>query len=77
MAKYETTVDRPFSYVLDGFFSVQGDYSLEDFTVQKEEVLELKWASLDEILQMSKNGQFVDYDVNLLAYCFSVMQTNP
>ena len=73
--KYIMTV--PFSYVLDGFFSVQGDYKLEDFTVQKEEVLELKWASLDEILQMSKNGQFVDYDVNLLAYCFSVMQTNP
>ena len=67
----------PFSFVLDGFFSVQSDHKIEDFTPQQEEVIELKWASLDEILEMSRNGQFVDYDVNLLAYCFSSMQTNP
>jgi len=73
--RYIMTV--PFSYVLDGFFSVQDDYKLEDFTVQKEEVIEVKWASLDEILRMSENGQFVDYDVNLLAYCFSSLRTNP
>lgn len=73
--KYIMTV--PFSYVLDGFFSVQGDFKIEDFTVQQQEVLELKWAAFDEILQMAKNGRFVDYDINLLAYCFSSLKTNP
>ena len=32
--KYIMTV--PFSYVLDGFFSVQGDFKIEDFTVQQQ-----------------------------------------
>ena len=73
--RYIMTV--PFSYVLDGFFSVRGDFKLEDFTPQQTEVLELKWASADEVLQMRKNGQFVDYDANLLAYCFSSLQSNP
>ena len=72
--RYIMTV--PFSYVLDGFFTAQTDYKIEDLTLQKEEVLEVKWASLDEILQMCENGQFVDYDVNLLSYCFSVMQNS-
>lgn len=67
----------PFSYVLDEFFSVQGDYKIDDFTPQQEEVLELKWATLEEVLELCKEGQFVDYDVNLLSYCFSSMQTNP
>lgn len=73
--RYIMTV--PFSYVLDGFFAVQADYKLEDFTPLQEEVLELKWATTDEIMQMCKDGQFVDYDVNLLAYCFSSLRTNP
>ena len=49
----------------------------EEVFEKKEEVIEVKWASLDEILRMSENGQFVDYDVNLLAYCFSSLRTNP
>jgi len=73
--RYIMTV--PYSYVLDGFFSVQGDYKIEDFTPLEEEVIELKWASSDEILEMCKSGHFVDYDINLLAYCFSSLQTNP
>ena len=72
--RYVMTV--PFSFVLDGFFAVQTDCRLEDFTPQPEEVAQLKWASLDEVLQLCKDGQFVDYDVNLLSYCFSSMQSS-
>ena len=70
--RYIMTV--PFSFVLDGFFAVYTDHAIGDFNPQPEEVIEVKWATLDEILQLCKCGQFVDYDVNLLSYCFSATQ---
>ena len=71
--RYIMTV--PFSFVLDGFFTAQVDCEIRDLVLQEEEVLESKWAAQDEILQLCKEGQFVDYDVNLLSYCFSIVQS--
>jgi len=64
----------PFSYVLDDLFCVQVDLDLKQLTLQAEEVSEAKWISQTELLQMRDHGQFVDYDRNILAYCFSCNQ---
>ena len=72
--RYMLTV--PFSFVLDAFFSAQADYEIDDLTLQEEEVSEARWVSHEELLQMYEEGRFVDYDINLLSYCFSTGTKN-
>ena len=71
--RYIMTV--PFSFVLDEFFAVQADCEIDDLVLQEEEVLEAKWVTHEEVLQMYKEGKFVDYDVNLLSYCYSAIKS--
>jgi len=61
---------EPFSYVLDDFFMLRGDWRLGDFRMQAEEVEELRWAGREEILAMSTAGEFVDYEVQLIERLF-------
>ena len=40
----------------DDFYILTSDLSLEDLTLQREEVRDVRWASLAEILDMAENG---------------------
>ena len=45
----------------DDFFVVTRDLDLGDLRLQKEEVSDVRWATLEETLAMLENGQFIPY----------------
>ena len=45
----------------DDYYLVERDIDINDLTPQFEEVKTLKWASKDEIKQLTKEGKFIDY----------------
>jgi 8-oxo-dGTP diphosphatase len=47
--------------VLSDLWLVSQDVCLEDIRMQKEEVSEVKYASMSEILAMTSNNEFLDY----------------
>jgi isopentenyldiphosphate isomerase len=64
-----------FFYVLDDFFTVQNkEIHIAQLTLQQEEVADVRWASLEDILKMLKDGTFVDYDAALFRKIFSNLQ---
>ena len=56
----------------DDFYLLNMDISLEDITLQAEEVQDAKWASLDEILQLHKNGKFIPYCPSFITALFDL-----
>ena len=56
----------------DDFFLVQMDLALEDLTLQKEEVRAVRWAALDEILDMLAEGTFIPYPESFLRFLFDM-----
>ena len=66
--RYIMTV--PFSFVLDGFFSVHTDHAIGDFNPQPEEVIEVKWATLEDILALRENEQFTPFTPEYLKLLF-------
>ena len=59
----------------DDFFLVERDLALEDLTLQKEEVAQVRWAALPEILDMVDRGEFIDYPKSFLAFLFDMRGT--
>ena len=56
----------------DDFFLVQMDLALEDLTLQKEEVRAVRWAALDEILDILAEGTFIPYPESFLRFLFDM-----
>lgn len=46
-----------------------------DLTLQQEEVSEVRWASLDEILSMVEDGRFIPYPDGFLTYLSTAART--
>lgn len=63
---------EPFSYVLDDFYLLRGDYDVNSLTLQAEEVSEAAWAGWEEISAMLTDGRFVDYDRGLMERIFAL-----
>ena len=55
---------------LDDFFVVTRDLDLGDLRLQKEEVSDVRWATLEETLAMLENGQFIPYPPSFLRFLF-------
>lgn len=58
--------ERPFFTInfevgFDDYYLVEREIEIKDLTLQYEEVQSVKWASKDEILQLVKEGKFIDY----------------
>ena len=47
------------------------DVNIDELVLQEEEVSDVKWASLEEVLTLLKENKFVDYDENLIKFYFS------
>ena len=62
---------EPFSYVYDYIYFARRDINPEKLTLQSEELAGAKFASEDEILRMSAEGKFVDYEEQLLRRIFN------
>lgn len=54
----------------DDVYTVNRDIDINDLTLQKEEVAEVKWATEEEILNMIKNGIFIPYHEHLISLLF-------
>lgn len=65
--------ERPFFTInyetgFDDFYLVEREIDIKDLTLQYEEVQSVKWASKDEILQLVKEGKFIDYWLTELSF---------
>lgn len=58
--------------VIDDFYMLHGDLDIEDLTAQPEEVSELAWVGLDELLEMLETGEFVPYERELIVDLFKI-----
>ncbi len=56
----------------DDFYILTRDLRLEDLTLQKEEVRAVRWASLEEILDMLGRGVFIPYPEGFLRFLFDM-----
>ena len=54
----------------DDFFVVTRDLDLGDLRLEKEEVSDVRWATLEETLAMLENGQFIPYPPSFLRFLF-------
>ena len=54
----------------DDFFVVTRDLDLGDLRLQKEEVSDVRWATLEETLAILENGQFIPYPPSFLRFLF-------
>lgn len=54
----------------DDVYTVNHDININDLTLQKEEVAEVKWATEEEILNMIKDGIFIPYHEHLIGLLF-------
>ncbi len=52
------------------------DLDLTKLKLQESEVIEVKWASLDDILEMSKNDEFITYYESYLKLLFEFRQAS-
>lgn len=65
---------EPFRTVLDDFYNVYTDLDITELHLQESEVMDAVWAGRDEILQMIRNGGFVDYSEGLIIEVFSAAE---
>ena len=56
----------------DDFYILTKDLAPEDLTLQKEEVQAVRWASLEEILDMLARGTFIPYPESFLRFLFDM-----
>lgn len=76
---YDFSDTRPFMTVnfdngFDDYYFINMDIDETTLKLQKEEVSTVKWASLDEILNLRQNGEFIPYYETFLAAIFEMKQ---
>ena len=54
----------------DDFFVVTREADLGSLRLQKEEVSDVRWASLEEVLAMRADGRFIPYPPSFLRFLF-------
>lgn len=64
--KIDLSRERPFFTInfetgFDDHYLIQREIDINDLTLQYEEVQRVKWAGKDEILQLVKEGRFINY----------------
>lgn len=58
----------------DDFYILTGDLELSSLTLQEEEVRAVRWASLEEILDMLGRGAFIPYPEGFLRFLFDMRE---
>lgn len=66
--KHTLTLVAPNCY--DDYYILKEDVDLDKLHLQYEEVKEVKWASLDEILKMIDNNEFIPYHKSFIEFLF-------
>ena len=73
--KYDFSKLRPsftinFTQGFDDFFIINLNINMFELELQSDEVQQVKWASLDEILKMIEKGEFISYYKNIVGLLF-------
>ena len=68
---------EPFGKVLDDFYNVYVDADIRSLSLQESEVAGAAWADRDTVLQMVRDGRFVDYSEELIARVFDNCASSP
>ena len=64
-----------FDQGFDDMYLIKKDVDLSALTLEYEEVEEVKWATLDEILSMMDAGAFIPYQKHLLCLFFDMKES--
>lgn len=64
--KIDLSKERPFFTInfevgFDDYYLIEGEIDLKDLKLQYEEVKDAKWVSKEEVMEMVKDGKFIDY----------------
>ena len=75
--KYSFDDERVFLTVhydkgFDDYYLISLDYTIDEFRIDKDEVLDIMWASKDKILKMMDNGDFIKYNDGFIQILFSM-----
>lgn len=66
---------EPFGKVLDDFYNIYIDVDIPVLYLQKTEVMRVAWAERGAVLQMIRDGRFVDYAEELIAKLFDAAES--
>lgn len=50
----------------DDFYIIKDDVNLSDITIQEEELDEVLWASIDEIINLINKKEFIPYNIDFI-----------
>ena len=70
LANVRPTLTLHWEHGFDDFYVLTMQPDLESLRLQAEEVQAVRWASLDEILQMINDGRFIPYEKSLVELLF-------
>ncbi len=73
MSEILPTLSVPFKDGFDDVYLVRTNVSLDELTLQKEEVQAVKWANEAEILDMIGCGEFIGYQESYIHFLFSMI----
>jgi len=59
----------------DDFFLVTKNLDLDTLVLQKEEVSAVRWATLEEVMELMDGGQFVSYPRSFMQFLFDMRGT--
>lgn len=75
--RYDFTDERIFLTVhynkgFDDYYLILLDKDINDFIISEEEILDIKWASKDMIIEMMSNDEFIRYNDGFIELLFSM-----
>ena len=70
LADIRPTMTIDWEHGFDDYYILTQDVDPDSLHLQYEEVQAVRWASLEEILQMIDDGQFIPYEKSLIAFLF-------
>ena len=56
----------------DDYYLINYDADINEFKIPKEELLNIKWASREEIFNMTKNNEFIEYKKGFIDLLFEM-----
>ena len=66
---------KGFGRGFDDVFLIEKDVDIEDLTLQKDEVKDIKWASRDEIIKMIEDDEFIPYYISYVNMLFDIRKS--
>lgn len=69
-------ITKYFSEGFDDIYILEKEIDISKLRLQYEEVQAVKWASIDEILDMVGSKKFIPYDESFIHFLFHLHRTN-